>query len=64
MAKKIKKTTYTLWIQIEEHIEYTDGTEKYKDIKDETATAGRFNKLKDAVESMEKINDIYGTITI
>jgi len=58
--KKIVKKSYTLWITIEEHTEYSDGTEKYRDMKDEdTRSVGRFSNLKDANEQMQTLGEIH-----
>ena len=66
--KKIVKKSYTLWITIEEHTEYSDGTEKYRDMKDEdTRSVGRFSKLKNANEQMQTLGEIHmrdGDVTI
>jgi hypothetical protein len=66
--KKIVKKSYTLWITIEEHTEYSDGTEKYRDMKDEdTRSVGRFSNLKDANEQMQTLGEIHmrdGDVTI
>jgi hypothetical protein len=66
--KKIVKKSYTLWITIEEHTEYSDGTEKYRDMKDEeTRSVGRFSNLKDADEQMQTLGEIHmrdGDVTI
>lgn len=62
MAKKktIARKSYKLWIQIEEHIEYSDGTEKYRDMKEEeTRSIGCFNKLEDANEQMQTLGEIH-----
>ena len=66
--KKIVKKSYTLWITIEEHTEYSDGTSQYRDMKDEdTRSVGRFSNLKDANEQMQTLGEIHmrdGDVTI
>ena len=59
--KKIVKKSYTLWITIEEHKEFSDGTESYKDLKyeAETRSVGRFSKLKDACEQMQVLGETH-----
>lgn len=53
---KVVKKTYTVWMMIEEHTEYTDGNEEYIDLKDEeTRSCGRFNTLDEAFEQMNNV---------
>ncbi len=60
IKKKIIKKSYTLWITIEQHTEFSDGTEKYEDLKnDDTRSVGRFTKIKDAREQMQTLGDIH-----
>lgn len=66
--KKIVKKSYTLWITIEEHTEFSDGTEKYRDMKDEdTRSVGRFSDLQEACDQMNTLGDIHmrdGDVTL
>lgn len=56
--RKVAKKSYKLWITIEEHIEFTDGTEKYRDMKEEdTRSVGRFSKIEDAYFKMNTLGD-------
>jgi len=54
----VAKVSYQLWITIEKHTEYVDGTEKYEDLKDEeTRSVGRFSTLEEAYEQMSDVAD-------
>lgn len=56
-AKKVVvKESFTVWMIIEKHTEFADGTEKYEDLKEsETRSGGRFSTLEEAEEQMEEI---------
>jgi len=57
-TKKVVSKTYKLWIQIEEHKVFSDGSEEYIDLKeDETRSVGRFKKVKDARRQMDFLGD-------
>ena len=57
---KIVNRTYKLWITIEEHIEMADGTDSYRDLKDEdTRSVGDYTTLEKAVEQMNSLGDMH-----
>lgn len=56
--KKVKNKSYTLWIKIEEHIEFEDGTEEYRDMEEEEPrSVGRFSNIEEAFDQMEILGD-------
>lgn len=58
--KKVKKKSYTLWIKIEEHLEFEDGTEEYRDMEEEeTRSVGRFSNIEDANDQMDVLGDTH-----
>ena len=52
LSTLVVKKTYKVWLVVEECTEFADGTEVYKDLKDETASVGSFGKLESAYERM------------
>jgi hypothetical protein len=58
--KVVAKVTYKLWVNIEKHVEYTDGTDTYEDLKnEETRSVGEYNSLEDAYEQMNLLSDMH-----
>jgi hypothetical protein len=56
--KKVVKKTYKLWITIEEHTEFSDGSDKYRDMKEEdTRSLGTFSTVELANEHMNFMGD-------
>lgn len=51
------KKTYKCWIVIEEHTEFPNGSDEYKDVEDTTASVGKFLSLEDAIAHMEKLSE-------
>lgn len=66
VEKTVKKRTFTVWAEIEEYVEYTDGTEDFIDRTDEeTRSCGRFSSIEEAVEQMNEIaNNNEGDFTV
>ena len=58
--RKVAKRTFKIWTVIEEHIEYTDGSDEYKDHKEETVSAGEFNTLNEACLRNDLISETFG----
>ena len=53
---KVVKTSYKLWIVIEEFKELSDGSEEFRDMKEEeTRSCGAFSSLEEAYEQMNEI---------
>jgi hypothetical protein len=62
MKKKIKRKTYRLWIQIEKHVEFEGGGEKYYDINDRYGVAFPLTSemectAKEAIKIAEEIEN-------
>ena len=57
--KKAVKKTYKIWMVIEERTEFDDGSEKFKDLKDNTQSAGNYDTLEEAEEVLGKISELY-----
>lgn len=58
-GKSVKKRTYKLWVSIEEHIEFEDGSDEYKDIEYNTVSAGKFDTLCEAELRMNLISETF-----
>lgn len=57
---KIKQKTYKLWITIEEHVEFDDGSDEYRDLKElDTRSVGTFTDMDDALEQMNSLGDMF-----
>jgi 5-hydroxyisourate hydrolase-like protein (transthyretin family) len=52
-----KKKTYQIWMVIEECTTDKDGNETYRDLEEETRSAGRYESVKDALEAMDEIHN-------
>jgi hypothetical protein len=60
LATLVVKKTYKVWLVIEECTEFADGTEVYKDLKDEeTASVGSFGKLDNAIDRMNIVANTF-----
>lgn len=60
--KKVKRISYNLWIDIEKHVEYTDGSSSSKNIavnEPFLTSAGQFNTLAEARKQMKKIDGVF-----
>lgn len=58
--KKAVKTTYKVWTTIEKHIEYSDGSEKYVNLKQEIPrTLGTFSTLEKVNEQISILGDVH-----
>jgi hypothetical protein len=53
------KKSYKVWVVIEEVSVFPDGSEKYEDLKEETRSAGHFDTVEEAIDTMEKIGETY-----
>lgn len=54
--KTVVKKSYQVWMVIEEHKEFSDGTEKYRDLKqEETRSLCRVATIEEANEIMNEI---------
>ncbi len=58
--KKVAERTFKLWVTVEEHIIYDDGSDDYKDVEDDTASAGQFGTIEEAERQMELIHETFG----
>jgi len=60
LATLVVKKTYKVWLVIEECTEFADGSEVYKDLKDEeTASVGTFGKLDSAIDRMNIVANTF-----
>jgi len=58
--KKVAKKTYKLWVTIEEHIVYEDGSDEYRDIEEDTVSAGEFSQIQAARLRMDLVSETFG----
>lgn len=56
--KAIKKD-YKVWVVIEERTEFEDGSEEFKDLEDNTQSAGHFDSIEEAERQLSNINSNY-----
>lgn len=60
VKKKITKVEYKIWTLIEKHTEYSDGSESYRDLKqEEPRSLGTFSTLEKANEQVNLMGDIH-----
>jgi hypothetical protein len=58
--KKVATKSYKLWVSIEEHIIYEDGSDEYNDdAGGETRSVGEFNTLQEAEDEMNMFGDTH-----
>jgi stress response protein YsnF len=57
--KQVKRKTYKVWMVVEELTEFTDGTERFKDIEDHTRSVGRFDTIEEANNQMNEVANQY-----
>ena len=60
VKKKVVSKSYKLWVAIEEHIIYDDGSDEYvDDAGGETRSVGEFNTLQEAEDEMNMFGDTH-----
>ncbi len=62
--KVITATTYKIWLQVERHEVYADGSDKYTDVQDACAPAGEFKNEQDAIDQMNAISEEYSNVSL
>lgn len=60
IKSKVIKKDYKVWVVIEERTEFEDGSEEFKDLKDNTQSAGHFDSIEEAERQLSNINSNYG----
>lgn len=55
----VVKKTYKIWLVVEECTEFADGTEVFKDLKDETASVGSYGRLERAYARMNEVANTF-----
>ena len=55
----VVKKSYKIWVVIEEQTTFSDGSEEFKDLEDNTQSGGHFDTLEEAESVLAEINANY-----
>jgi len=58
-SKQVAEKTYKIWTVIEEHTVFSDGSDEYKDLEDETVSLGHFSTLQGATDQNSLLDELY-----